>query len=110
MLLVLSWTYFLTGKTSDLSLTSLQFGLKKSLSVYYAHPTENLASFSSSGGTYSSQSCSSTLTVLVANISLNSTGSSNPTKNTCLCMNLQNSCYGNSSVENYLSSTNLQVA
>jgi len=51
---VLSTTLFFIGKTSDLSLSSLQKGRRKSFSVNYAYPTGNVTvEFAL---TYSSQS------------------------------------------------------
>ena len=94
---VLSYYSFLTGNTSLLSFNSLQLERRKSLKVNLAQPIENLASFSSSGDTYSSQSCNSTFTNCVAKSSLNKTGSCQPTKKTCLCINLTKGYYGNSS-------------
>ena len=103
-LFVVSISGFFVGNTSERSLSSLQNGLRKSLKLKDDLPTENTASYSSF--TYSSQSCRNTLTSLVASISLKRTGSWRPTRNTCLCMNLQADYCGISLVLNFCPSTN----
>ena len=101
---VLSASYFFIGNTSDLSLSCLQNGDKKSLNENYACPTANLASESSL--TYSSQSCRYTFTNLVAKYSLIKTGSDFPNKKTCFASNLHACYWGISIVLNVLPSTN----
>lgn len=73
-LFVLSTSSLFNGKTSDRSFSSKQLALRKSLKVNLARPAENLALAASSlFSMYSSQSCSSTLTIWVASISLSRT-------------------------------------
>jgi len=103
---VLSTSSLFNGNTSDLSFNSRTFFLKKSLNVNLALPAEKMAASASSLFLiYSSQSWSSTLTLLVASISLSRMWSISPSKNTCLWLNLQDAYCGCSKVLNFLPST-----
>jgi hypothetical protein len=105
---VVSAIAFFKGNTSDLNLSSLQNGLKKSLKENYASPTAKIAS--ESALTFSSQSWRYARTSFVESNSLNCVGSCLPNKNTCFWLNLQCGCYGISLVLNWLLSINSNLA
>ena len=105
---MLSAIAFFKGKTSDLNLSSLQNGLKKSLKENYASPTAKVAS--ESALTFSSQSWRYARTSFVESNSLNCVGSCLPNKKTCFWLNLQWGCCGISLVLNWLLSINSNLA